>query len=179
MHPELQEIKLLRKRLGLTQVQLAAAAKVSQSLIAKIESGDVDPSFSAAKSVLEALRNAERAQEPTAKQLLQRNVISCAPGDKVAAIIAMMRKRAISQLPVTEHDNVVGIVTESTIIGHLERLSPKLAVKEIMDEAPPIIPPETPKRVVVELLQYAPLAIVKEKGKIVGIITKADLLRTA
>ncbi|MFQ5647816.1 MAG: helix-turn-helix transcriptional regulator, partial [Candidatus Aenigmatarchaeota archaeon] len=40
---EITEIRKIRKKLGLTQSQLAQEARVSQSLIAKIEAGKLDP----------------------------------------------------------------------------------------------------------------------------------------
>ncbi len=178
MDPELGEIKLLRKRLGLTQAQLADAADVSQSLVAKVESGLVDPSFSAGKRMLAALRGLERKREPGAKELMQRNVIACRPGERLTDVIATMRRKAISQLPVAEHDNVVGLLTESAIVRHMEAIGRRTLVRDVMEEAPPTLPPETPRKVAAELLAHYPLVVVKEKGRIQGIVTKADLLRT-
>ena len=44
MLPSLGEIPKKRKELGLTQSRLALSAGVSQSIIAKIEAGSVEPS---------------------------------------------------------------------------------------------------------------------------------------
>ena len=41
----IDRISKIRKQLGLTQIQLANLAGVSQSLIAKLESGRIDPSY--------------------------------------------------------------------------------------------------------------------------------------
>jgi len=46
MEFEINEVKDIRKRLGLTQLELAKRANVSQSLIAKIEAGRIDPRYS-------------------------------------------------------------------------------------------------------------------------------------
>ena len=45
MFNTLQEIKHLRKKFNLTQGELAKLAGVSQSLIAKIESNKINPTF--------------------------------------------------------------------------------------------------------------------------------------
>lgn len=50
-----ERLKYLRQRRELTQSQLAKKAKVSQSTIAQIESGDKDPSFSTLMNLAEAL----------------------------------------------------------------------------------------------------------------------------
>jgi predicted transcriptional regulator len=178
MDPELREIRPLRKALGITQKQLATAAQVSQSLVAKVEAGRIDPSFSSGKRMLVSLRTLKLRSEPSAKQLMERHVITCRPSDKVRAAIVKMQQRAISQLPVTDGDNVVGLLTESTIIRHLDRLDETALASDMMEEAPPIVPLETPRRVVAELLSHYSLLLVKERGKLRGIITKADLLRT-
>jgi len=47
-----------RKELGLTQSKLAASAGVSQSIIAKIEAGSVDPSYSVVQRLFSALERA-------------------------------------------------------------------------------------------------------------------------
>ena len=73
--PELQEIRHLRKRYNLTQSQLAKLAGVSQSLIAKIEAGTVDPTFSHAKRILESLHGLSREREPKAEQLITSKII--------------------------------------------------------------------------------------------------------
>ena len=46
-----KQLKKIRVQLGITQSELAKAAGVSQSLIAKLESGLVDPSFSTMKAI--------------------------------------------------------------------------------------------------------------------------------
>ncbi|MHA1431033.1 MAG: helix-turn-helix domain-containing protein, partial [Candidatus Freyarchaeota archaeon] len=52
--PTPEDIKRLRKKVGLTQTELAEKAGVSQSLIARIESGSVDPRLSTLQRILNA-----------------------------------------------------------------------------------------------------------------------------
>ena len=48
---ELNRIKQMRTELGLTQTELANISRVSQSLIAKIERGNIEPSYSIARRI--------------------------------------------------------------------------------------------------------------------------------
>ena len=57
---ELEEIKKIRKKLELTQTELADRAGVSQSLIAKIEAGRIDPTYSKTKKIFAALSDLEK-----------------------------------------------------------------------------------------------------------------------
>lgn len=178
MDTELQEVKPLRKALGLTQKQLAELAGVSQSLIAKVEAGLLDPSYSSGKRILDALRSLKQQSEPSARAVMQQHLITCRPEDRLQAVIAKMQKHAFSQIPVLDGDNVVGIVSESVIVRNMDRLRSETLARDVMEEAPPIVPLESPRRVIAELLAHYSILIVKERGKLRGIITKADLLRT-
>ena len=60
---ELEEIKEIRKKFGLTQGQLAQIAGVSKSLIAKIEAGRLDPTFSKAQKIFEAIDTLGKKKE--------------------------------------------------------------------------------------------------------------------
>lgn len=178
MDPELSEVKPLRARLGLTQKQLAQLSGVSQSLIAKIEAGQLDPSYSSGKRILAALRTAKHKAEATAQHVMQRHTVSVGPEEKVHMAIAKMQKKAISQLPVLDTDNVLGLLTESSIIRQLGKINhERTLVRDVMEEAPPIVPPETPLSVVAELLTHYSLVLVKRQGKMKGIITKSDVLK--
>ena len=176
---ELLEIRRLRKKHNLTQVQLAKLAGVSQSLIAKIEAGTVDPTFSHVKRIVDALHGMERERGQNAGQLITNTIITIARNDAIADVIKKMRAGSISQLPVMDREQVVGMVSESTIIDAIAdgRNPTRLQVKDIMEEAPPIVAAVTPMAAVTELLRHVPLIIVAQNGRPKGVITKADILR--
>jgi predicted transcriptional regulator len=50
-------------------------------------------------------------------------------------------------------------------------------VREIMEDAPPIIPKETGISIIADMLKHFPLLIVQDSGKLRGVITKADLFK--
>lgn len=175
--PELDEIKALRRRLGLTQQALARAAGVSQSMIAKIEAGTLDPGFTTGKKILNVLRSFAHEEDLKARDIMQRHIISVTPESRVKAAVKKMERYAISQLPVMKEGVIVGLLTEKTVLQHLEDLHEETIVAQIMEDAPPIVPGEAPMRVVSELLTHYNLVLVKEHGRLRGLITKADLLR--
>lgn len=57
--PDIVQVASLRRRLGVTQKRLALESKVSQSLISKIESGRVTPTYKHAKMIFDALERLE------------------------------------------------------------------------------------------------------------------------
>lgn len=178
MDGELSQVKQRRRRLGMTQQQLARAAGVSQSLIAKLEAGLVDPSYSTGRHLLSTLSSLERGTEPTAREMMKGSIISCSPGDRMHDAVAMMRRHSVSRLPVLQQGAVVGLLSEAAVLAHYDEVSRDTRVKEVMEEAPPVIPGTTPRSAVVELLTHAGLLLVARNGGPAGVITKADLLRT-
>ncbi|MFH1510275.1 MAG: CBS domain-containing protein [Candidatus Woesearchaeota archaeon] len=174
MIPDLSEIKLLRKRLGMTQQQLAKSSGISQSLLAKIESGRVEPSYSKAVSLFNVLYRAESGILD-AQKIMQKKVISVNPKTRVAKAIAVMKKHNISQLPVMDNGQAIGLLSESTILAALLEKKGDF-VGEIMDEPPPVISTKANSKIVSQILKYYPIVLVSEKGKVKGVITKSDIL---
>ncbi|HLC62623.1 MAG TPA: CBS domain-containing protein [Candidatus Nanoarchaeia archaeon] len=172
---ELEEIKKIRKKLGLTQTELANRSGVSQSLIAKIEAGRIDPTYTKTKKIFAALSDLEKKEEIKAEQLMTAKIVSVAPSDSTKDSIEKMKKFQISQLPVIDSHKLIGLVSESTILDAMLN-SKGNHVRDIMQESPPIVSKTTSIQVVSSLLKHFPMVAVAEEGKLVGIITKSDLL---
>ena len=172
---ELNEIKNIRKKLGLTQTQLAHRADVSQSLIAKIESGRIDPTYTKTKKIFAALSDLEKKEEIKAGQLMTNRLISISSDASIKDAISKMKKFQISQMPVIDENKLIGLVSESTILDALLNSKGKV-VKDVMQEAPPIVSKITPLQVISNLLKHYPMVMVSEEGKLIGLITKSDLL---
>ena len=80
-------------------------------------------------------------------------------------------------MPVVERGNVVGLVSESSILSAgVEEIGNK-KVFEIMTESPPIIDKHAKLEMIVQLLKFYSILLVKEAGKLIGVITKADVIK--
>lgn len=185
MLSDLGEIQKRRRSLGLSQKRLASYAGVSQSLIAKIEGGKIDPSYRNVKKIFEALEKETGKQKRTifAREISNKKVIGVDKKNPVRRAIELMRKYEISQLPVYDKNTPVGSITEKVITNHIaQRKDPKklskIPIEKMMEEGLPQISEDAPVGVVVPLLQYSPAVLTIKKGMTTGIITKADLLKT-
>ena len=182
LFPPLESIKEKRRNLGWTQKELAERSGVSQSAITKIEKGLMIPSYSVAVKIFEALERGEREKHrgKTAKDIMNENVISLYRGDRVKNARELMEKHAISQIPVIdERKQVVGMITENDILKGLEKHGPivsEFLVEEIMSEKPLYVRKSTPLTTIIEILKQEQAVVVVEKGKLEGIITKADIV---
>ncbi|MBL7055298.1 CBS domain-containing protein [Candidatus Woesearchaeota archaeon] len=172
---DLSEIKKIRKNLGLTQFQLSKQADVSQSLIAKIEAGKIDPTFTKAQKIFEALTRLEKKEEIKAEEIMNNRLVSVSSFEDIKNAITKMRKLGISQMPVIEDHKAIGTISESIVLDALLDSKGK-KVEDIMEDAPPIVSRKASIKLVSDLLRHYPLVIVSKTGKLVGVITKADLL---
>ena len=173
----LNEIRRLRKKYDLSQKDLANLSGVSQSLIAKIEAGKVEPTYSKALQLFKALDGLRDRDETKAKDLMNHRVISIQAADSVKEVIEVMKNSKISQLPVLLNGNVCGLISESTILDRmLDGKISHLTAKDLMDEAPPIVSKEVSLLTILSLLRDSPIVLVADKGSLKGIISKSDVL---
>lgn len=183
MLPGLNEIKYRRKQLNLTQLQLAELSGVSQSLIAKIESNQTIPGYENAKRLFDCLEKTSETHKVTAKDFLQSKVFTIQAGDTVQKAVRIMEKNGFSQIPVLEKEQVIGTVSEKGILQKIESgwSAKKMAetrASEIMEGALPQIPLDTPFKLVAGMLEHSQAVIMTQKGRIKGIISKSDLLKS-
>jgi len=178
--PTPESIKKRRVKLGLTQAALAEKASVSQPLIARIESGDVDPRLSTIRSIITALDEMERCKV-TAKDLMTFPVIAVTPSDTVDHAVKLMEKHGFSQLPVIEEGVPVGSISENVVVQAMgtEDFGKVSAsrVSQLMEESFPTVAPGTDMGTVSHLLETYHAVLVMELGKAIGVITKYNVMR--
>ena len=175
----LREIARRRKTLGLTQARLAREAGVSQSLVAKVEAGKADPSYSKAKQVFDSLTRLESEGSLTAADVMHQGVRKARAFDSALKAARLMKRNGLSQLPVvSDEEIVVGGLSDSAL---LEAIASGADLKEtrvesVMGEAFPQVAPATPLKTVLELLKSHSAILVYSKGSVKGIVTKTDAL---
>ena len=176
MLPSIEEVAKKRRIMGLTQQKLARLSGVSQSLIAKLESQKIDPSYTKVKSIFDTLEKLQSETEVRAEKVLQNNVIVIQKNAQVSKAVQTMAEYGYSQLPVFDGEHPVGSISEKTIINKvsagkdLNQIS-KCSVKEVMEEAFPQVGEDTPLPLISSLLQVYSAVLISKKGKVIGIIT--------
>ncbi|MGA3110895.1 MAG: CBS domain-containing protein [Candidatus Bathyarchaeia archaeon] len=182
MFPELEDIAKRRRQLGLKQSELAKAAGVSQSLIAKLEAGTIDSSYTKVKTIFDVLERFEFKTKVQAERIIHTEVVSVQKSEPVSEVVKIMKEHGYSQIPVFDGKQPVGSISEKAILRQilagkdLEEIS-MLPTEMIMEEAFPQINEDAPLSLITSLLQNYSAVLVSKKGIILGIITKADLLR--
>lgn len=181
--PSGYDLKKMRKLADLTQSELAKRAGLSQALIARLEAGDIDPRISTLKKVVRVIEEAER-EKVKVKDKMVSPVKTLDVKDTVEKAIRIMRSDGISQLPVLSKGVPIGLISEKDVVARIEDLGgPKeheklshAPVTEVMEDVPPIVSPNTNMSAVSQMLTYTAVVLVSDKGKLKGIISRADVM---
>jgi cystathionine beta-synthase len=106
------------------------------------------------------------------------HVVSVGPEHKVADALQMMKTYGLSQLPVLEDGKSVGSIREGRVMAKLldSRELLQSPVSEVMDRAFPVVNEDIGVEAAVKYLKSSPALLVEEYGRIVGIVTRQDVL---
>ena len=155
---------------------------VSTSMINQIESGRSQPSYETAKRIFDSLANLEgKSSSHKAGDFCSKDVVKLKPSNTLHDAIKKMHESSISQIPIFNGQEPVGVISEDGIVRHLadigesELKNAKLA--DTMEPVPPIVDYDTPANVLVPLIRYSKCILVSKKSKIIGIITASDTLK--
>lgn len=180
MFPSLKEIKRRRKFLDITQADFARKSGVSQSLIAKVESGASEPSYISAKKIFETLDALESKNSTVARDIMRKRIVTVQKNEPVHRAIEIMNKFNVSQIPVMSGEILSGSISEKSILNKIASGTHDIAsvkIHVIMDDAYPTLGENTPLATVISLLQHNPAILVMANENISGIITKADIFK--
>ena len=105
-------------------------------------------------------------------------VVSVAPGDTLLTAFARMRLADVSQLPVLEGEQLVGVIDESDLLlsVHADAARFRSAVSTAMTAAPETLSPQASLMELEGVLDRGLVAIVADEAGFHGLITRFDLL---
>jgi predicted transcriptional regulator len=159
----------------MTQSELAIEVGVSQSYIARLERGSLDPKLSVVNKIVEVLTS---RQSKRCYDIMTFDPLTIEARDPVSVAVGLMQKHNYSQIPVLRGTQMVGIITERDIIRNLQHDMSELSVQAVMSpEGVPMIDETTPVNVITPLFQKYQAILVQSQGRIRGIITRSDLLK--
>jgi len=180
--PALSEIKRLRKKLNISQKDLALELNLTQSTISRIESGLIDPPYRKFKMIFEYLeeeKSKRRKSKRYAKDIMTKNIKLIKPDSSIREAIELMNEFGISQLPIIENKYNYGSLTSKKIQKYLTD-NPEIINADVtlIKELPfPEIDKNWNVKDISDLLLQYPAVLVRENNDYIGIITDSDLLR--
>ena len=179
--PKLAEIKRIREKIGWSQSELAAKVGISQSAIPKYENGRQIPSYEIAVKIFDLILEEDIKIDLEVSEIMTTKIVKVKPDSSLGEALDIMKEKSISQLPVIKGNIIVGTVNESLVLELLNRYRNldslrHESVENIMGEILPVVPKSAKIEEITPLLRHFGAVIVIIRGKLSGIVTKADLL---
>jgi len=105
-------------------------------------------------------------------------IVTAQPSSKVRDVIGTLKSLGISQLPVVEKGKLVGIISEVDLLRHLVSGNKTLdsRIAELIEGDYATVTPDTKIELLQGVLADAKAAIVEDGTRVVGIVTKIDLI---
>lgn len=182
--PPATDIRKMRKALDITQTELSRESGVSQSTIAKIERGRISASYDTVIRLFETIERIHQNErrDMTAVDVASKEVITVQSDEKVHTATELMRTTGYSQLPVLMGDVPVGSISERRIFDLIRRGKTMDELKDtvissVMGDSFPMVSENTSMTAVTTMMTDCDAVLVARKGKIIGMITNADILK--
>jgi len=180
MIASVRDIKRARKAAGWTQRELADATNLSQSAIAKIESGSYNLSHETFLRISDVLNRlgAESDNRPTLGNVMATSIITLSPEEPVERAASLMDEHSISQIPIFEGNVHIGTVTSTSLVKALTQNPDTHTVRKAMIRELPMLNEATPiDQLITGLLEEFHAILVTRSGEVVGIVTSEDVLK--
>lgn len=181
--PPASDIRKRRKMLDITQSELAEASGVSQSTITKVEQGKISASYNTVVKLFETLdKMGERKKEVPIMDIATKDIISVQEDFGVHEALEILKDTGFSQMPVLRGESSVGSISEKVILKLLnsgksmDQLS-RMRVSDVMDDSFPTVSENTTMESLSSILNTSNAVLITRKGKIIGMITRADMLK--
>ncbi len=114
------------------------------------------------------------------KRLTSRRVITVEPSQRLSEVAAILSAKRIKGAPVVEDDKLVGMITQSDIIRAVAENNLDARVSDYMSSPVVTIREDEDLLKAVELMNnkmVGRLVVVDSNGRLVGIITRTDILK--
>jgi cystathionine beta-synthase len=114
----------------------------------------------------------------TKKPQAPKTLVSVTPANTVAEALEKMDDLGVTQMPVLEEGRAVGSLRENRVLAKVVRNRDLLnsAVSEVMEASFPTVDVDASSSDVTRRLQTSAAVLVEEYGRIIGIITRHDVL---
>jgi cystathionine beta-synthase len=106
-------------------------------------------------------------------------VVTATKGEKIESVVKRMKEKAISQMPVVDaQDRAVGMIHEIDLLNALITGANKMSspIDSVVAPLQGVVGLDTPLSQLREIFAEDNVAVVKEHEKVLGIITKIDLI---
>jgi cystathionine beta-synthase len=106
------------------------------------------------------------------------HLVSVGPTHQVNDALQMMNNYGLSQLPVLEEGKSVGSLREGKLMSKLlmNRELMQSSVSEVMEKGFPVVSEDIAVETAVKYLKTSPALLVEEYGRIIGILTRHDII---
>ncbi len=106
-----------------------------------------------------------------------RDLITVSPNSTVSEVVGVMKLHGVSQVPVIEDEQLLGVLTETALLQRaLSGFRPNKRVRELAEANYTTVDVDTEVSVLVELFKRAKVAFVMDDHKVADIITRIDLI---